>query len=82
MNKTVIVHGPQACGKTRHAETLRRHFACREIIDNWLRGDAIVPGALHLTYTKPSPSEMDRAMIIPFGQAMHAAGLIREMSDG
>lgn len=26
MNRSVIVHGPQGCGKTRNAVALARHF--------------------------------------------------------
>lgn len=30
---SVIVYGPQGCGKSRHAEALARHFGCRHIVD-------------------------------------------------
>ena len=48
---TVIVHGPQACGKTRNAEALRAKFGCTGIVDDFghRRGDTIVPGHLHLS---------------------------------
>lgn len=31
----IIVHGPQACGKTYNRERLRKHFECTRIIDGW-----------------------------------------------
>lgn len=47
---TLIVFGPPACGKTRHAGAIARHYGLRRVVDDW---DAskhhLVPGALHLT---------------------------------
>lgn len=47
--KTVIVYGPQACGKTRNAEALRNHFGCANIVDDWSLTQYVVHGSLHLT---------------------------------
>lgn len=30
---SIIVYGPQACGKTKNAEALRAHFKCDSIVD-------------------------------------------------
>jgi hypothetical protein len=30
---SIIVYGPRGCGKTKHAEALRVHFNCAQIID-------------------------------------------------
>lgn len=30
---SIIIHGPQGCGKSRHAEALARHFGCGHIVD-------------------------------------------------
>lgn len=35
MSKSVVVHGPQACGKTRNAEALRKHYGLTSILDDW-----------------------------------------------
>lgn len=35
MKRSVIVYGPKASGKTRHAEALRKHFGMQRIVDNW-----------------------------------------------
>lgn len=51
----LFVSGPPACGKSRNAKTLARHFGCHQIVDSWEPGDQIVPGALHLT-TAPPPA--------------------------
>lgn len=45
----VIVHGPQGCGKTRHAGVLAKHFGVARIIDEWRPGDPIEPDTLHLS---------------------------------
>lgn len=31
---SIIVYGPQGCGKTKHAEALRAHFNCDAVIDD------------------------------------------------
>lgn len=45
----VIVYGPQACGKTRHAAALAAHLGLGTIIDDWMLGDPIEEDALHLS---------------------------------
>lgn len=34
MSASIVVFGPQGCGKSLHAEQLRQHFKCRTIIDD------------------------------------------------
>lgn len=46
---TIIVYGPQGCGKTTNAEALRKHFGCDEIIDDWESDRSAKEGSLHLT---------------------------------
>lgn len=55
-NKSVIVYGPRACGKTRHAKRIAKHFGLSRIIDDW-DGTALPPkaGALILTNLQPNP---------------------------
>lgn len=31
----IVIHGPQACGKTYNKERLRAHFRCSRIVDGW-----------------------------------------------
>jgi hypothetical protein len=55
--KSVIVHGPQGCGKTRNAELLKKHFRLTHIVDgledvrraNELRSE----GTLYLAQMNP-----------------------------
>jgi hypothetical protein len=54
MNPSVIVHGPQACGKTRHRLVLQKHFGLPDVRDNW--GPTETPrafGTLYLTSFEP-----------------------------
>ncbi|WP_018991266.1 P-loop NTPase family protein [Aromatoleum toluclasticum] len=31
---SIIIHGPQGCGKSRNAEALRRHFKMERVVDD------------------------------------------------
>ena len=35
MSNTVLIHGPQGCGKTRNAQALAEHFGCSKVVDDW-----------------------------------------------
>jgi hypothetical protein len=35
MNKSIIVYGPQGCGKTRWAERIAKHFGLATVVDDW-----------------------------------------------
>lgn len=54
--KSVIVHGPQGCGKTLHAPQLLKHFGLRAAVDEFdaMRTRDIKPeGMLYLTHSAP-----------------------------
>lgn len=54
---SVIIYGPQGCGKTRNAEALAKHFGLNHIIDDgedengnsWHPGDPVPDDTLVLT---------------------------------
>ena len=51
---SVIVYGPMACGKTRHAGAIARHFGLKLVVDDWVhKQHRVTRGALHLTTTRP-----------------------------
>lgn len=66
---TVIVYGPQACGKTRNSEALKRHFGCDRIVDDWNGRDALRDGDLALTnaFIERKPNG---ARLVSFDDAM------------
>ncbi|HHA2922774.1 TPA: hypothetical protein ACOFDN_001117 [Stenotrophomonas maltophilia] len=35
MNRSVVIYGPQRCGKTSNAQELRAHFGLHEVLDDW-----------------------------------------------
>ena len=45
----LVIYGPQACGKTRNAERLKRAFGARRVVDEWVPGDPLPPDAIALT---------------------------------
>lgn len=49
MNKSVIVYGPQGCGKTRYAERIREHFGLERIVGElWSFKPLATDGHLYL----------------------------------
>lgn len=46
---SVIIYGPQGCGKTRNAQALAQHFGLTNIIDPWCPGDELPDDTLALT---------------------------------
>jgi MoxR-like ATPase len=74
---TILIHGPQGCGKTRNAQALAAHFGCSKVVDDWNGRDRVVAGALVLTNIdnwKASALPTARR-VVPFAKAMREAGL-------
>ena len=72
---TVIVYGPQGCGKTRNAEALMKHFGCTGIEDDWALNQHVRRGALHLTSESAEDIQIARChglsgQVISFEAAM------------
>lgn len=47
--KTAILQLPQGMGKSTMAPKLAKWLGCTTVVDEWFPGQAITPGALHLT---------------------------------
>lgn len=79
MSNTIVIHGPQGCGKTRSAEALAKHFGCSHIVDDWNGRDKVAPGALVLTntYEWKASALPSLRRFVPFAKAMGEAGLAR-----
>lgn len=67
---TVVITGPQGCGKTRYGAQLARHYDKRSIVDDWTIGTAIPADAIALT------TETRLINAISFKNALRAAGLV------
>ena len=74
MMQTIIIYGPQGCGKTRHMKDFCELYGCAAWTDDWLPGDPLVPGLLHLTFEVPSGLSDRDVQIISFDEAMKALG--------
>ncbi len=73
---SVVVYGPQACGKTRNSERLRAAFGMSQVLDcGMFIGPVKVPprGALVLTNDRniPAPPGVQR---VAFSAAMRKVG--------
>lgn len=74
--KTLIIHGPQGCGKTRNGERLREHFGCTEVIELDDARKRLVLGALHLTNDLTSLGQLSQranVQVLTFDRAIALA---------
>lgn len=67
---SVIIYGPQGCGKTRNAEALMKRFGLHHLIDGedddgntWLPGYPVPADTLILT-NEPVPGAVDFYSVI------------------
>lgn len=78
MFSTVVIHGPQGCGKTRNAQALAAHFGCSRIVDDW-NGQSKIEGSLVLINSmvfRIKASVPVGRRFVPFSKAMAEAGLV------
>lgn len=71
MKPTIVIHGPQGCGKTRNAEALRQHYGLDRVIEADERPHQMLPatGALVLT-CRVSVMHAAGLELVPFEVAM------------
>lgn len=71
-NKTIIVYGPQGCGKSHNAGRIARAFGLDRVIDEWEPGDPAPPkqGALVLTHETPDTASSRRYRVFSFADVM------------
>lgn len=76
MNKTMIVYGPAACGKTYNAKRIAKHFGLKKIIDGWSEGSEMPPqfGALVLTNERPHGWPDSNRRIMSYAQVIKLIG--------
>jgi hypothetical protein len=72
-NRTVIVYGPAACGKTRNAERLRAHFDMERVVEE---GCGFKPiGDLVLLSFRPPIHCFREYRVFTFAAACQMAGI-------
>jgi hypothetical protein len=55
---SIILYGPQGCGKTKNAEAIAKKLGLQGIIDNWIPGKAMGVNTLHLTNVPGVPGAL------------------------
>ena len=70
---TVIVHGPQGCGKTRHKAEFKRAFRCTSVVDDWNSADPLPADALALTNEEPPFA--GKVTVFSYAEACSRAGI-------
>jgi len=79
VNRSIIVHGPQACGKTRNAVAIARHYGLSTILDDQdphALPPGISMGTLVLTNVDLSGQHhIGLIRCIPYAQAAAASGV-------
>lgn len=67
---SVIIYGPQGCGKTINAELLAKKYNCTNIDDNdWHNNRTIADNTLVLTNVEP-PYNNTKVPVIGYEEAM------------
>ena len=51
-SNAVFFYGPQGSGKTQLAANVAQQHGCTGIVDEWWPGQAVHPGALHVTHAE------------------------------
>lgn len=81
MTQSIVIHGPQGCGKTVNGQRLARHFGLKRVVDlDELGGERIPPGSLVLTNEQPSARVAKTCRVLTFAEAMRLAGFARSPS--
>jgi hypothetical protein len=83
MAKAIVIHGPQGCGKTRHAEALRKHYGMARVVDDGLEGPLrwnkpFPDGILILTYDRAAAlkhADTFGTAVVDFASAAQSAGI-------
>ncbi|KJK03591.1 hypothetical protein UB43_03595 [Pseudomonas sp. 21] len=73
--RSVLVHGPQMCGKTRNRDAIAAAYGLANILDDWQPGQR-VPQADTLILTNAPRSQFDRLptsiAVVPYHKAKGA----------
>lgn len=77
MKPSIVVHGPQGCGKTRNAERIKQYFGLDRIVDEGhlpytlAKGPKLEPdGVLYLTCEPPVCAKLNGAIPMVYADVM------------
>lgn len=68
---SIVIYGPQGCGKTKNAEKLREYFECDSVIDGAFPTHYRNDNVLYLTNGNISDSVKFNHSVIPYEDAMY-----------
>lgn len=76
MSRSVVIYGPQRCGKTANAQELREHFGLQSVIEDW-DGHSSYPLQDTLVLTENPDAVADSS-----SKVMHHGSVMRELLAG
>ena len=72
---TIVIHGPQASGKTRYAEEFRKHYGCARVFEADFGLERARSGDLILTNETPRQSfGVQGFRVVHINEALRAIG--------
>lgn len=72
-NVTVVIVGPQGCGKSTNAQKLADAYCCNKVVDGWTWGQPLTRGALHLTNQQSFSATANlNAIVLNYADAIKA----------
>lgn len=74
MNDSLIIHGPQGCGKSRNAKQLAAHFGLTRVVE-WDESPEPPRFTDTLYLTSSNDVRGNKIRAVPFSDAMRQAGL-------
>lgn len=87
--RSVLIYGPQACGKTYNAERLRKHFGLARVVDEGMdcsrtlaKGPKLEPdGILYLAVECPTVAKLNGTIAIKYADAALLAKLPKRNTE-
>lgn len=76
MNQSIVIYGPQGCGKSMNAQRLARRFGLAHVVDDvehWTQHALMGMGTLYLCNTIPPDFVFGQLVVYSFRQAMGLA---------
>lgn len=82
MTASVVIHGPQGCGKTINGHRLARHFGLKHVVDDCEQWNKpLATDTLFLTHEEPPPNVHRVLRVLSFAEAMRICGFARSPSQ-
>ena len=64
--KSIVLTGPQGCGKTHHAEEIARLLGLSRVVDGWVHGDPVPKDDALIITNEPEPAILFGLRVIRF----------------